>query len=110
MRVDNFKAVVVEKASPNLQVRPALNILNRAGKLGAGHWPFLVILLVYFLLVFGYSRSVPAWEPPDEPSHFAYIHNIRTLGGPPIQSFVEGANKVETGHHPPLYYYIGALV
>lgn len=73
------------------------------------HWPFLVVLAVYFALTFNYSFNVPIWEAPDEPAHFAYTHYIRTQGGPPIQSFEEGKNLVETGHHPPLYYYLGAF-
>lgn len=74
------------------------------------HWPFLVVLAVYFALTLNYSFNVPVWEAPDEPAHFAYTHYILTHGGPPIQSFEEGRNEVETGHHPPLYYYLGALV
>src|SRR4051795_6876148 len=62
------------------------------------HWPFLVVLAVYFALTFNYSFNVPAWEAPDEPAHFAYTHYILTQGGPPIQSFEEGKNLVETGH------------
>ncbi len=74
------------------------------------HWPFLIVLAFYFAFTFNFSLNVPVWEAPDEPAHFAYTHYIRTQGGPPIQSFEEGKNSVETGHHPPLYYYLGALV
>lgn len=74
------------------------------------HWPFLVILPVYFAITLNYSFNVPVWEAPDEPAHFAYTHHIKTRGGPPIQSFEEGQNQVETGHHPPLYYYLAAAV
>lgn len=74
------------------------------------HWMLGVVLAVYFFFSLQYALSVPAWEAPDEPAHFAYIHHIRTTGGPPIQSFEEGRNQVETGHHPPLYYYLGALL
>ncbi len=73
------------------------------------HWPFLLVLAFYFTITFNYSFNVPVWEAPDEPAHFAYTHHIRTQGGPPIQSFDEGKNLVETGHHPPLYYYLGVL-
>jgi 4-amino-4-deoxy-L-arabinose transferase-like glycosyltransferase len=73
------------------------------------HWLFGLVLLLYVVFSVLYSLNVPAWEAPDEPAHFAYIHHIRTTGGPPVQSFVQGKNEVETGHHPPLYYYVGAF-
>jgi len=73
----------------------------------ARHWPFLAVLLAYFLFTSYYIAATPVWETPDEPSHFAYVRYIQMHGGPPIQSFVEGQNEVETGHHPPLYYYLG---
>jgi 4-amino-4-deoxy-L-arabinose transferase-like glycosyltransferase len=72
--------------------------------------PLLIILGLYLAVAVSYSFSVPVWEAPDEPAHFAYIHHIRTKGGPPVQSFEQGKNEVETGHHPPLYYYLGAIV
>ncbi|HEX2916507.1 MAG TPA: DUF2142 domain-containing protein [Chloroflexia bacterium] len=74
------------------------------------HWPFLLTLALYLYCAVSYSLTVPAWEAPDEPAHFAYTHHIRISGGPPIQSFKEGQNEVETGHHPPLYYYIGNIL
>ncbi|MEI6044972.1 MAG: DUF2142 domain-containing protein [Chloroflexota bacterium] len=74
------------------------------------HWPFLVVLILYVGLAFAYSRATPMWETPDEPSHFAYARYIQINGGPPIQSFQEGKNEVETGHHPLLYYYLGRLL
>lgn len=76
----------------------------------ARQWPFLVVLVLYLLLAIAYSQATPMWETPDEPSHFAYSRYIQQNGGPPIQSFQEGKNEVETGHHPPLYYFLGRLL
>ena|GEM_PF-2261530 len=74
------------------------------------HSPFLIVLGLYLFWAGSYSLNVPLWETPDEPDHFAYIQYIKDTGGPPIQSFEEGKNKVVTGHHPPLYYFLGALL
>ncbi len=74
------------------------------------HWPFIMVLLAYLVISTGYSRLVPPWESPDEPSHFTYVRHIQKHGGPPIQSFQGGDNEVQTGHHPPFYYFIGSLL
>ncbi len=74
------------------------------------HLPFLIVLGLFIFWAGSYSQNVPLWETPDEPDHFAYVQYIKDTGGPPIQSFEEGKNKVVTGHHPPLYYFLGALL
>jgi 4-amino-4-deoxy-L-arabinose transferase-like glycosyltransferase len=84
---------------------------EKIGQRNIWQWlPLLVILGLYIATATSYSFAVPVWETPDEPAHFAYIHHIRTQGGPPVQSFEQGKNEVETGHHPPFYYYLGAIV
>ncbi len=89
------------------------SLFGRMGKilkLMARHLPFLLVFFVYLQLTGLYARATPAWETPDEPSHFAYVRYIQEHGGPPIQSFEEGKNEVETGHHPPLYYFMGRFL
>jgi 4-amino-4-deoxy-L-arabinose transferase-like glycosyltransferase len=97
------------RVSAPLTERPLISLagLGKALKNVGQHWPFLLVLLLYLVSAIAYSRATPIWETPDEPSHFAYVRYIQMHGGPPIQSFQEGKNEVETGHHPPLYYYLG---
>jgi 4-amino-4-deoxy-L-arabinose transferase-like glycosyltransferase len=76
----------------------------------ARHWPLLLIVPVFVALGVLYSVTVPIFETPDEPLHYAYVYRLaQGQGLPPISL---SANEWEQGeaHQPPLYYAIGALL
>ncbi len=95
----------------------------------ARHLLLALILLVYLLLATLYAANVPAWQAPDEPAHFNYIHELATTGQLPVLrmgDYDESYIRLLTGqrfppelsiaplryqaHQPPLYYLLGAVV
>ncbi len=95
----------------------------------ARHLLLALILLVYLVLATLYAVNLPAWQAPDEPAHFNYIHELAATGQFPVlrmgdydQAYLErltGAGfppelsiaplRYEA-HQPPLYYLLGAAV
>ncbi len=93
------------------------------------HLLLALILLVYLILATLYAVNVPAWQAPDEPAHFNYIHELATSGQIPVlrmgdydESYIRlltsrrfppelsiAALRYEA-HQPPAYYLLGALV
>ncbi len=69
-----------------------------------------LLLGAYIVLAVSYSLIVPAGEGVDEIPHFDYVRYIKEGNGLPIQSFVPNQSVVFMGHHPPLYYFLGAVV
>jgi hypothetical protein len=95
----------------------------------ARHYLLLVILLVYLVLATLYAVNLPAWQAPDEPAHFNYIHELATTGQVPVlrmgdydQAYIQTltgrrfppelsiAPLRYEAHQPPLYYLLGAGV
>lgn len=95
----------------------------------ARHLLLALILLVYLLLATLYAVNVPAWQAPDEPAHFNYIHELATTGLIPVlrmgdydQTYIQEltsrrfppdlsvASLRYEAHQPPLYYLLGAAV
>jgi len=95
----------------------------------ARHLLLALILLVYLLLATLYAVNVPAWQAPDEPAHFNYIHELATTGQIPVLragDYDEAYNRALTSqrfppelsiaplryeaHQPPLYYLLGAAI
>ncbi len=95
----------------------------------ARHLLLALILLVYLLLATLYAVNVPAWQAPDEPAHFNYIHELATTGQIPVLrmgDYDEAYLRLLTSqrfppelsiaplryeaHQPPLYYLLGAGV
>lgn len=64
-----------------------------------------LLVTLYILLALGYSIITPAWEAPDEPSHFEFVTHLRQTGRLPVQE----VGRTGASHHPPLYYAIIAL-
>ena len=64
-----------------------------------------LIVGIYIVLATFYSLSVPIWEAPDEPGHFAYIKHLRETRTLPIQ----GQHAAGEAHQPPLYYTVAAI-
>ena len=46
-------------------------------------WLALIVVL-YLLLATLYAVQVPAWQAPDEPAHYNYVHELATTGQFPI--------------------------
>ncbi len=62
------------------------------------HEPFLILLVVTFLLFAGlYSVVIPAFESPDEPGHFYYVVHLVKTRSLPIQRIGE----LGEAHQPP---------
>ncbi len=62
---------------------------------------FSVLVGVYLLLSFGFQRTVPLFEAPDEPSHLQYTAFIVSQGRLP--RFGKNAD-IAVYPHPPLYF------
>jgi 4-amino-4-deoxy-L-arabinose transferase-like glycosyltransferase len=52
--------------------------------------PFRIVLFALFLATLArglaFASALPAWQGPDEPSHYAYVERLATGGFPPFQS------------------------
>ena len=68
------------------------------------------LLIVYVGLGLIYNFSVPLFEGPDETGHYAFVAQLVRGKGLPVQSFDPAQNVTYEGHHPPLYYALGALL
>ena len=65
-------------------------------------------LSLSFALVAGlYSLSVPSWEAPDEPAHYAYAAALLDTGALPKMTTGHGPTEA---HQPPLYYMLTAAL
>lgn len=75
------------------------------------HTRVVAILLVVFLaLAIGYTVTIPPGEGVDEAAHFDYVRYVKEHKALPVQPMTrEGGVEVWMGHHPPLYYVLGAL-
>jgi 4-amino-4-deoxy-L-arabinose transferase-like glycosyltransferase len=88
-----------------------------------------LILLVFLVLATLYAVNVPAWQAPDEPAHYNYIHELAATGQFPVLrmgDYDEAYIRLLTSqrfppelsieplryeaHQPPLYYLLGAAV
>lgn len=70
-----------------------------------------IALVTFFCLVaIFYSIAIPPGEGVDEIPHLDYVRYVKEEGVLPIQPMSRDAGvKVWMGHHPPLYYALGAL-
>lgn len=71
--------------------------------------PLYFLVAGFAILSLYYSVATPLFEAPDEPAHFDYILYLAQGHGLPVQSFEHDRVIVVQGHHPPLYYALGAL-
>jgi 4-amino-4-deoxy-L-arabinose transferase-like glycosyltransferase len=76
----------------------------------ATRWLPAVLLGAFAVLAVGYAVTIPPGEGVDETPHFDYVRYVKENRCLPVQP-VDGteAVKVWMGHHPPLYYVLGAL-
>lgn len=87
----------------------------------------VVVVALYLLLAVLYAVQVPAWQAPDEPAHYNYIHELATTGQFPLlrmgdydQAFLEQLKAARfppelsiagvryEAHQPPLYYLLSS--
>lgn len=68
--------------------------------------PLVVILILHVSLTLLYSFITPAFEAPDEVSHFRYMWFLARRHHLPVAQDLPGARAL----HPPLYYYLGSAV
>ncbi|MCB8928482.1 MAG: hypothetical protein H6652_23020 [Ardenticatenaceae bacterium] len=66
--------------------------------------PISLIMLAFVLLSFASSVINPLFEATDELRHYRFVQHIIQLKSLPVQG--EGCNA--QGHHPPLFYVLGA--
>jgi len=91
-------------------------------------WLVLIVVL-YLLLAVIYAVQVPAWQAPDEPAHYTYVHELAVTGQFPVlrmgdydQAYLEHLKAARfpsdlsiapiryEAHQPPLYYLLAGLV
>ncbi|MFH1288583.1 MAG: DUF2142 domain-containing protein [bacterium] len=69
----------------------------------------LLILILYFALAINYTLNVPIFEAPDEPDHFAHVQYLVNHNRLPLLIEKE-PDAPRTAIHPPLYYFLNALI
>lgn len=85
-----------------------LAILNMdATRVGWNRWALSVILAPYVVLGLAYNISIPPFEAPDEPQHYAYAEHLVVQGRLPV---LEVGEPPSESHQPPLYYAAVALL
>ena len=68
----------------------------------------VLVALASAALIAAYSVVVPAFEAPDEPGHFRYVHILASGAGLPVQG--QAGDYDPEFSQPPLYYGLQALV
>ena len=68
--------------------------------------PIVYILLAFVVLSFSASVINPLFEATDELRHYRFVQHIIQLKSLPVQGEVGCSAQ---GHHPPLFYTLGAL-
>jgi 4-amino-4-deoxy-L-arabinose transferase-like glycosyltransferase len=90
-----------------------------------------LILVLYFVLAYGYATRTPDWQIPDEPAHYNYVRQIVEKGELPViekgdwdSAYLDelkgtGFDPAVTAqidrvqyedHQPPLYYLLQSIV
>lgn len=89
----------------------------------------LLIVVTYAGIASLYAMAVPAWQAPDEPAHYNYIHELATTGRLPLlqmgdydQAYLDQLTSQRfppelsiaplryEAHQPPLYYLLATAV
>lgn len=68
------------------------------------------LLALFVTIGLWYSIAIPPGEGVDEAAHFAYVRYVADEWRLPVQPLDDTHPQVWMGHHPPLYYFLGALV
>ncbi len=73
------------------------------------HREIVLVLLAFIALGALYSVTTPLFEAPDEQWHFAFVQNVATGHGLPVQVPGQMAHLArQEGSQPPLYYLLAA--
>jgi 4-amino-4-deoxy-L-arabinose transferase-like glycosyltransferase len=68
------------------------------------------LVMIFCVLAISYSVVIPPGEGVDEIPHFDYVRYVKENRALPVQPMNREAGvRVWMGHHPPLYYALGAL-
>ena len=77
------------------------------GWVGTRRWWLGLIVAGHVCLGLAYNFITPVFEGPDEPNHFLYIRHLQATGSLPVQGVERDAVRA---HHPPGYFWLGALL
>lgn len=72
----------------------------------------LTVLVVFTVVAVWYSAAVPVGEGVDEVAHFDYVRYVKDHYALPVQPWRDNRRPLQVwmGHHPPLYYVLGAML
>ncbi len=77
------------------------------------HATLWIAVAAYLILSAGYAVSTPAFESPDENSHYRYAFYLAHAGGLPLipgtasqHGAIPVLDEEDLAHHPPLYYQV----
>jgi len=73
-------------------------------------WAIVAVLTLYLGLGLAYGLLVPAFEAPDEPAHWGYVHYLLARRDFPVQQPDPDASPTLEAHQPPLYYLLAAAI
>jgi hypothetical protein len=71
---------------------------------------FLAIVTLALAIRIGYVFVTPAFEAPDEYSHYSYVRFLYSFRYLPIQANPAVSMEELEFHQPPLYYFVAALL
>ncbi len=73
------------------------------------HREIVLVLAIFISLAIFYSLTTPLFEAPDEQWHFAFVQNVATGRGLPVQTVDKPTHLArQEGSQPPLYYLLAA--
>jgi Dolichyl-phosphate-mannose-protein mannosyltransferase len=73
------------------------------------HREIVLVLAIFVALAILYSVMTPLFEAPDEQWHFAFVQNVATGHGLPVQTIDKPTHLArQEGSQPPLYYLLAA--
>ncbi len=73
------------------------------------HREIALVLALFVALGIFYSVTTPLFEAPDEQWHFAFVQNVATGRGLPVQTVNQPTHLArQEGSQPPLYYLLAA--
>ena len=110
-----------------MAVMPQASELLRSQRLA---WLWLALIVVTYVAIASlYAVRVPAWQAPDEPAHYNYVHELASTGQFPVlrmgdydEAYLEQLKSKGfppslpihpvryEAHQPPLYYLLASAV
>ncbi len=86
-------------------------ITSRQSDHSIAHRAALGVLILFLAVGFWYTLWIPLGEGVDEGAHFQYVRFVKETRTLPVQPTADRPRPLHIfmGHHPPLYYLLGAL-